>query len=110
MARFLQRHATCLGRGVWRGRIYRLGLYPGALAGGTPHDRVIGDLYRLPPGARWLMTRLDDYEGAAFVRRRTRVVAATGRRVAAWIYVLRQGRRRGSPIAGGDWVADRGDA
>lgn len=104
MARLLRRHARQLGQGTVTGRLYRLGHYPGAIPVTDPRHRVKGDLYRLKTGARWLVARLDAYEGTEYTRTRIRVVGER-HRVMAWIYVLRRQPDPRNLIVGGDWLA-----
>ncbi|MFO1188075.1 MAG: gamma-glutamylcyclotransferase family protein [Alphaproteobacteria bacterium] len=105
MAGALARHVVYCGPAEWRGRLYRLGEYPGAVAGGVARDRVIGDLLRLTGSAGWIMARLDAYEGAGFKRRRTIVTAGNGRCQRAWIYLWRVDRGGRARIPGGDFLA-----
>ena len=93
-ARRLAEEATWLGIVSVPGRLYRLGSYPGMRAHADPahtvHDRVIGELYRLPPAARGadLLAELDQYEGSGFER--TVVIAQRAGRPAikTWVYAV----------------------
>lgn len=110
MARFLEKHAAYAGEATWPGRLFRLAGYPGARPGGAGRDRIIGDVYRLGGRVAWLLARLDAYEGNEFIRRRTVITDADGRRRKAWIYVMRQAQAGWPRIASGDFLArsDRG--
>jgi gamma-glutamylcyclotransferase (GGCT)/AIG2-like uncharacterized protein YtfP len=82
------------------GRLYAPAWYPGW----TPaaKGRVTGELWRISDPQ--LLSRLDSYEGPAYLRERRQAVRKDGRRVTAWIY------RYVAPITGvpvipsGDYV------
>src|SRR5206468_11981026 len=61
----LARHGSYIGMGVFQGRLYNLGRYPGGVASAEKSDRVIGEGYELE-----LITEalefLDDYDGRLF--------------------------------------------
>lgn len=94
MHQHLVRHAAYVGNGTFRGRLYRVSHYPGAVASPDPADVIFGELYRV--NAVELFTHLDDYEGCGpddpepteFVRRRVAIDREDGTQVEAWIYLL----------------------
>lgn len=94
----LARGATFLGAGETRGRLLRLGRYPGLVAGA---GRVRGEVYRLDDPE--LLPVLDREEGYNFVRRPAAVTLAGGRRARAWVYRYRGPARRAAPIPDGDF-------
>ena len=96
--RFLASGATLIGAATVRGRLLRLGRYPGLVEG---VGRVRGELYRLHRAQ--LLGTLDGEEGYNFVRRRAAVTLVDGRRTRAWIYRYRGPRERAVPIPTGDW-------
>ena len=83
-----------LGVGYFRGRLYSLEGYPGAVASSDPADRVLGDVYRLE-NAPEALRRLDRYEGflpdspedCEFVRVTTSIRLDTRAAIPAWIYL-----------------------
>lgn len=93
--------AEYLGEAYWRGGLYLVDWYPGAVASDEPDAVVRGELYRLTEPAATLGT-LDGYEecGPAFgadpeyVRELTVVTLGDGSRREAWIY------RYNRPVAG----------
>lgn len=108
--------AVRVGVATYRGRLYELGWYPGAVPSSDPHDRVRGDVYRLPDEeAPGILGALDRYEACApgdsapheFRRVRAVVdIAGQGPR-ACWIYLYAGplvGLRR---IASGDFLRAR---
>lgn len=96
--------ARLAGRGSWRGRLYRVGEFPGAV----PCDGdefVLGELYELGEGAEALLSRLDAYEGVPsdYVRVRSRV-HCEGRELEAWIYVWNRPTDELERIESGDFL------
>ena len=96
--RLLAAGASRLGDGTIPGRLLALRGYPGLIAG---RGRVRGELYRLHRAE--LLPVLDREEGYNFVRGRTTVTLAGGRRVQAWVYRYRGPRGRANPIPHGDY-------
>jgi gamma-glutamylcyclotransferase (GGCT)/AIG2-like uncharacterized protein YtfP len=92
--------ATFVTTGHVRGRLLRLGRYPGLIEGA---GRVRGEVYRLDDPQ--LLPILDREEGYNFVRRRAIVTCANGRRARAWIYRYRGPRARAVVIPDGDYRA-----
>jgi len=99
--------ARLLAEGSVAGSLYHLGDYPGAIQNETAASSVRGEVYLLSNPARALKV-LDNFEGfnpgrpeaSLFLRERTTVTLASGRRVQAWIYWLREvrGRKRRVPL------------
>ena len=96
--RFLAAGATLVGEATAPGRLLDLRHYPGLIPG---RGRVRGQLYRLHRAE--LLPVLDREEGYNFVRGRTAVTLAGGRRVQAWVYRYRGPRDRAIPIPQGDY-------
>jgi gamma-glutamylcyclotransferase (GGCT)/AIG2-like uncharacterized protein YtfP len=96
--RVLAAGAALVGHGTAPGRLLDLRHYPGLIAG---RGRVRGELYALHRPE--LLPVLDREEGYNFVRGRTVVSLAGGRRVRAWIYRYRGPRERATPIPHGDY-------
>jgi gamma-glutamylcyclotransferase (GGCT)/AIG2-like uncharacterized protein YtfP len=85
----LLRGARYLGPASVTGALYDLGEYPGLVKKRANARLVAGELYELPDDAARTFRILDRYEGREFVRRRVFVRLKSGRRRAAWTYVLR---------------------
>lgn len=95
---------TFVERCRWRGVLYDLGRFPGAVPGDGP---VHGELFRLDdPG---VLNRLDDYEGydpgraaaSLFVRRR---VSLTVPEQTAWVYWFNGNLADAPRVPSGDWA------
>ena len=43
----LKSHAEFVGKASFKGRLFDIGEYPGAIASSSPSDRVVGELYRI---------------------------------------------------------------
>jgi len=100
----LARHGSYIGMGVFQGRLYNLGRYPGAVASAEKSDRVIGEVYELERNTQ-AFEILDDYEGRLFSREPTTIFLDTGETITSWIYLYRgvvEERRR---IVSGDYLA-----
>ena len=114
MASVLARHARRVGRGWFRGQLFDLGEYPGAVPSASASDRVAGELYRIEPGREAaLFAELDRYEGCdaddpaagEYVRARAQVEPESGDALEAWIYQYNRPTRRLSRIVSGDYCA-----
>jgi len=79
--------ARLVGRAAWRGRLYCVAEFPGAV----PCDGdefVVGELYELGEDPTGLLARLDAYEEVPDDYLRVRAaVDCEGREFAAWVYV-----------------------
>ena len=87
------KHARFVGRAYFRGELFYLGEYPGAIASLSPSDRVVGELHRIVPGQEAaLFAELDRYKGwnpdrpseRQFVRERVWIESEVGDRVETW--------------------------
>lgn len=93
MARMLAVHANWHGPATCRGRLYRIGTYPGLFLSNDPAEIVHGDLYALRDDA--LLAALDDYEGCGasdppphpYARRMIEVTCGESGTIQAWTYV-----------------------
>lgn len=104
--------AQFVARGSVRGSLYDLGRYPGLLRANPAGNRVAGELYEIPEDAAdRVLHALDEYEGDEFKRERAYVTLASGRRRAAWLYVLRhQPPKTARHLEGGRYLPRRGAA
>lgn len=85
-----------------RGRLFRLGSYPGAVASQIDGEWVRGELYRMDD-PRWILAALDHYEGRDFERVNTQAQLDSGKQLEAWVYLYR-GTPSGARIVSGDWL------
>jgi gamma-glutamylcyclotransferase (GGCT)/AIG2-like uncharacterized protein YtfP len=100
-ARMLRGAAEFVGETEARGRIYRIGWYPGFVCAedGVEDGLVRGELYRLRDPERTLAT-LDEYEGDEFERVETEAQGAS-----AWIYRIRSVPEGAEAIESGDFCS-----
>ncbi len=114
----LARESDSLGpASIAHARLYDLGRYPGAIAGGGEDDLVQGEAVLLStpePTLAWL----DAYEGIApgkhdaneYERTLREVRLAGGEAIDAWVYLLRAVPVRTQRIEDGRWMPRRGGA
>ena len=106
------RRFEIVGKGFVRGRLYDLGLYPGAVLDERSSRRVFGTVFRLPSGED-VLTRLDAYEGfepeepgrSLFVRRSQPVCLTDGTSVTCWVYEYNRSIDQDRVIESGTYVA-----
>jgi gamma-glutamylcyclotransferase (GGCT)/AIG2-like uncharacterized protein YtfP len=89
---------------LWRGRLYRVAEFPGAVACGAD-EFVVGELYELGGGAEPLLEQLDAYEEVPddYLRVRS-TVECEGRSIEAWVYVWNRPTDGLERIESGDFV------
>lgn len=110
----LAQASVSLGPASIAGRLYDLGLYPGAVASSDAAERVIGEAVTLS-GAGAVFSWLDPYEGIMasginrfdFERTRVPVVLATGDFIEAWVYLFRGEPPSESRVLSGCWDDQR---
>jgi gamma-glutamylcyclotransferase (GGCT)/AIG2-like uncharacterized protein YtfP len=107
MHRRLRAEADLVGAGTFRGRLYDLGAFPGAIASTSNRDRIRGEIYRLREPAR-TFGALDAYEDKAFRRVRAIVRGEDGGRRLCWIYLYGRRLTRFPIIASGDFIRRHG--
>jgi gamma-glutamylcyclotransferase (GGCT)/AIG2-like uncharacterized protein YtfP len=105
MGRLLRRQAVFIGNGVFQGKVFDLGRYPGAIASSRSRDVVKGEVYELRSNR--VLSRLDEYEGNLFHRVVAEIVLTGGKKVQAWIYLYAGSIRGFRRIASGNYVASR---
>ncbi len=104
MARRLRAHATLVGKGRAKGRLYDLGWYPAATFDENETRSILGDVFAMTPGER-LLVELDAYEAGnpSYVRCALEVRFDDGSRVLAWAYGMVE-PPNGRLIPGGDFL------
>ncbi len=108
----LGEEAEFVGRATFRGRLYDVDDYPGAVPSGDPSDTVHGEIYRLT-NAEAVLRRIDKYEevdsrdpSAGLYRREiTEVALEDGHTTQAWIYLFNRPTRGLRPIPSGEYPA-----
>ncbi|HEY1265746.1 MAG TPA: gamma-glutamylcyclotransferase family protein [Candidatus Binatia bacterium] len=103
MHRKLRAESDFVGAGTFRGRLYDLGSYPGAILSRSNGDRVRGEIYRLREPARTL-SALDAYEDRSFHRLKATVRRENGGKTRCWIYLYALPVTRFHRIACGDFI------
>ncbi len=103
MHRKLRAEADFVGGGTFRGRLYDLGAYPGAILSRSNGDRVRGEIYRLREPARTLGA-LDAYEDRSFHRLKATIRRENGDKTRCWIYLYALPVTRFRRIVGGEYV------
>lgn len=113
MAERLAGDATFVGEATIAGRLYETGTFPATTAPSTPDDRVVGDVWAIPPAsADTVLSMLDQYEGYApdarfgslFVRVRMPIRFGDGSEQDAWVYRYNQEVSESERIVSGDWL------
>lgn len=110
MAAHLTRHGRCAGPATFRGRLYRVAAYPGALASAQAADVVHGELHELTHSDA-LFALLDAYEGCSaddpqpheYIRVQCSV-SAGAKPLNAWVYLYNRPVTGLARIASGRFV------
>ena len=112
----LRQHARLVGNATFRGRLYDLGEYPGAVESSDDQDVVTGNVYRILNGALVWPT-LDAYEeyfpadrDAEFVRKQMPIQFRDSERAVAWIYAYNRDTANLKRILSGDYLQALGMA
>lgn len=91
----LKKHGSFAGEGRYRGKLFMVGGYPGAVPSTDPADLVTGELYALE-NTTALFVELDAYEGVddeepdrSLYRRVKKEIAfsESGKTIYSWIYL-----------------------
>ena len=107
MHRRLRAESDLVCDGTFRGRLYDLGAFPGAVASARNSDRVCGEIYRLrEPEPAFRM--LDAYEDKAFRRAKVTIRRSDGTPSRCWIYLDSRSLKRVPLIASGDFIRRHG--
>jgi len=114
MYHLLARHAGFVGDGVFQGRLFDLGDYPGATPSDDPSDQVRGEVYALQDADR-VLAALDVYEGCIpdklspteFRREIVEITLDAGMKESAHIYLYNKGTDGLPCIVSGDYFRRR---
>ena len=107
----LARMSQFVGMARFKGQLYDLGPYPGAVPDPRAEPGVLGELYAFLPGQP-LLTQLDRYEGCTsldpkpheFIRHRVPLTREDGSLEPAWIYLYAGTLTRERHISSGDYL------
>ncbi|MGZ5576944.1 MAG: gamma-glutamylcyclotransferase family protein [Methylobacter sp.] len=105
MSHLLAKYAEFVDNAVYRGKLYQIDCYPGAVPSNDPNDVVQGEVYLLCQ-ADVVIPLLDQYEefGPEFPepneysRQKQSVLLKSGRLVTAWVYVYNRSTEGLEPI------------
>jgi gamma-glutamylcyclotransferase (GGCT)/AIG2-like uncharacterized protein YtfP len=112
----LTKSGIFIGNGTFRGKLYKIGHYPGAIPSDGESDRVKGDVYLLP-NPDDVLESLDRFEGCTyderpgtecqdsgeFYRDRVTVHLENGDEVIAWVYIYNRPIEGLNVIPSGDY-------
>ncbi len=99
----LAQDSVFVGVGKFRGRLYDLGRYPGAVASAAKNNLVVGEVYRLGT-PKTAFAALDAYEGRRFQRKRAVIRLLNGKKITSWIYLFTGATTGHALIPSGDYV------
>ncbi len=106
LSHLLVRHGIFLGNGVFQGKLYDLGRYPGVVPSAKKTDLVTGEVYRLQrPEA--VFEVLDEYEGPRFKRAQVTIYFGEETHIPCWIYLFIRSVAGRRIIPSGDYVQYR---
>lgn len=110
--KLLPQHLTeFVGNGLYQGKLFELGGYPGAVPSDAPDDRIRGEVYLLhEPQA--ILKRLDEYEGCSpqqpepheYKRVKAEILLKDGGSVSAWVYLFNRPTAKYKRIVSGDYI------
>ncbi len=106
----LDQRGIFIGNGLFRGRMYDIGHYPGAVPSNKASDLVRGDVYLLPDPDD-ILKILDMFEGyvfdgysdGEFCREKAPVFLENGKNVLAWVYIYNRAIDGLKEIPSGDY-------
>jgi len=88
IARWLHANSAFLGPGRMQGRLARSHPHRGVVRSDKPKDWISGEVFKLnDPGK--LLPILDEYEGSEYKRTSVPVELDSGKRLRAWMYLLK---------------------
>jgi gamma-glutamylcyclotransferase (GGCT)/AIG2-like uncharacterized protein YtfP len=107
----LSQHADLVGLGVFQGKLYDLGEYPGVIPSTNPTDVVIGEIYALHKDNP-ILAILDEYEGyypgqpeqSLYLRQVVPISLGRNKRLQAWIYIYNCSVTDYKQISTGDYL------
>jgi gamma-glutamylcyclotransferase (GGCT)/AIG2-like uncharacterized protein YtfP len=103
LSHLLVRDARFLGLGIFQGKLYDLGRYPGAVASKDKTHMVTGEIYRLHDANR-VLRLLDEYEGHKFKRTQVGIYLGPHESLVCWIYLYTRSVAGRRIITSGDYV------
>ena len=103
-----------IGPAYVTGRLYDFGDYPGAILDQGSDTLICGELVGLPLGQS-LIEEVDKYEefdpsnpeASLFIRKKTKVMLASGESLTAWIYVYNRDPGDAPVVRGGNYAKSK---
>jgi len=106
LSHLLVHHGIFIGKGIFQGKLYDLGRYPGAVPSRKKTDLVTGEIYRLQ-NPKQVFDILDEYEGPRFKRTQVTIFFEEDARLLCWIYIYTHSISGRKIISSGDYVRYR---
>jgi pyruvate carboxylase len=106
LCHLLVRHGIFLGTGIFQGKLYDLGRYPGAVPSRKKTDLVTGEIYRLQ-NPKEVFDILDEYEGPRFKRAQVTIFCEEETQILCSIYLYTHSISGRRIISSGDYVGYR---
>lgn len=111
MADFLKLHSKLYAEGYFKGALYDLGEYPGAVASENRKDKVWGQVFELNPAAG-VFSLLDEYEGISdrfpkphlYERKKVHVTTVNKEIVDCWVYLYNLPVKNQVKIESGNYI------
>lgn len=100
-----------VGSGLYQGKLFELGGYPGAVPSDASDDQIKGEVYLLREEPLAILDRLDEYEGCSprqpepyeYKRVQTEILLEGGS-VMAWVYLFNRSTAKRKRIVSGDYL------
>lgn len=106
---FMRKHSSFVKKGKFKGRLYDLGEYPGAIADHNAIGYVHGSIY-LMNNAPLMLDKLDEYEGYSLGQeqpylyiRQLIEIETNGRAIDCWVYLYNRTVDESKIIESGKW-------
>ena len=106
LSHLLVHHGVFVGTGIFQGKLYDLGRYPGAVPSKNKTDLITGEVYRLQQPDK-VLELLDEYEGPRFKRTQVTIFSGEDHPISAWIYLYARSVAGRRIISSGDYVQYR---
>lgn len=111
LCRLLREHGKFCGEAFFRGVLYKMDHYPGAVPAPDSERNITGELYKLTEPSD-VLPKLDRYEGyhpgfpgkSLFVREKKMVQLKEGTALRAWIYLYNRPVESFPVIESGDYL------
>lgn len=106
MSRFLAVRSQFVGKGYFKGKLYRIDWYPGAVLSDLDTDKVYGSIHKVSNNPI-VFKILDEYEGVGeylYKRQLIDVYLDTKTSIKSWVYLYNQPLSNAEQILSGDFL------